>query len=238
MLALLAGMEAKGWRMLSDVARLFYPVLCPGCGVDLLEAETYLCVSCMSSLPRTDFGALGSPAAARIFQGRVKFRSVYSYLYFRKNGLTQKLLHHIKYRGAERLANRLGMQFGAELEAYACPDILVPVPLHASRLRKRGYNQAEAIAKGMGSVLCLPVISDLLWRTGAAQSQTKASRILRWGNVSEGFLCRSGTMDRKVHIGLVDDVLTTGATLEACVLALRREGYEHFSAYTLALAEH
>lgn len=231
-------MRTKHWQVVRDVARLFYPELCAGCGEGLLEAETALCLACMGRLPRIGFGVNGVAAAARIFQGRVKFQAVYSYLYFHKSGLTQNLLHHIKYRDAASLAQRLGRQFGHALQGTALPDVLVPVPLHAARLRKRGYNQAELVARGMGTVLGLPVVSDLLWRRLAAQSQTKASRVLRWGNVSEGFACRSGILPRSLHIGLVDDVLTTGATLEACVLALSREGYTQFSACTLALAEY
>lgn len=231
-------MGAKRWPVLRDMARLFYPELCSGCGEGLLEAETSLCLACAGRLPRIGFGLNGVDAAARIFQGRVKFRAVYSYLYFHKSGLTQNLLHHIKYREAAMLAQLLGRQFGHALRGSALPDVLVPVPLHAARLRQRGYNQAELIARGMGSVLGLPVVTDLLWRKVAAQSQTKASRVLRWGNVSEGFACRSGILPCNLHIGLVDDVLTTGATLEACVLALSREGYAQFSGYTLALAEY
>lgn len=231
-------MGANHWHVVRDVARLFYPELCSGCGEGLLEAETALCLTCVSRLPRIDFGLHGVAAAARIFQGRVKFQGVYSYLYFHKSGLTQNLLHHIKYRDAASLAQRLGRQFGQALQGTALPDVLVPVPLHAARLRQRGYNQAALIARGMGSVLGLPVVSNLLWRKVAARSQTKASRVLRWGNVSEGFACRNVILDGNVHIGLVDDVLTTGATLESCVLALNRNGYTRFSAYTLALAEH
>jgi predicted amidophosphoribosyltransferase len=118
------------------------------------------------------------------------------------------------------------------------PELLIPVPLHASRLQQRGYNQSEAIARGMAAVLGKEVTTKLLIREGSGRGQTRASRLNRWSNVETKFNCLPADYAVNTHIGLIDDVLTTGATLEACHRALDKAGYRHISAFTLAYAEY
>lgn len=222
----------------SDIGRLFYPQLCAGCRNSLYEAEQGICAACVAALPKTIFkGGIENPAA-RMFHGRVNFIEVHSFLYFHKTGITQRLLHHIKYRGGIALAYQMGQLFGHTLETRELPDVLIPVPLHASRLRERGYNQSEALAQGMAAAWHLEVNTNILSRIAAGSSQTKSGRLNRWSNVGTRFTCRNPPYAKEIHIGLVDDVLTTGATLESCARVLEHAGYQNLSAFTLACAEY
>lgn len=221
-----------------DIGRLFYPQLCACCRNSLYEAEQGICTACVTTLPRTAFRCGIENPAARMFHGRVNFMEVHSFLYFHKAGITQRLLHQIKYRGGFTLAYQMGQLFGYTLETGVLPDVLLPVPLHASRLRERGYNQSEALAQGMAAALQLEVCTNMLSRSLAGRSQTKSGRFKRWSNVGSRFECRNVLYSTEIHIGLVDDVLTTGSTLESCARVLEHAGYRNLSAFTLAYTEY
>lgn len=229
--------QSASW-IFGDIGRLFYPQLCAGCRNTLYEAEQGLCAACVAALPRTAFKRGSENPAARMFHGRVNFTEVHSFLYFHKAGITQRLLHQIKYRGGFALAYQMGQLFGHSVETRVLPDVLIPVPLHASRLRERGYNQSEALAQGMAVALHLEVNTNMITRTLAGRSQTKSGRLNRWNNVGTRFECRTALLSKELHIGLVDDVLTTGSTLESCARALEQVGYRNLSAFTLAYAEY
>ncbi|MBU6323873.1 MAG: ComF family protein [Bacteroidetes bacterium] len=229
--------QSASW-IFGDIGRLFYPQLCAGCRSTLYEAEQGICAACVAALPRTAFKSGSENPAARMFHGRVKFMGVHSFLYFHKAGITQSLLHQIKYRGGVALAYQMGQLFGHTLEPRLLPDVLIPVPLHASRRRERGYNQSEALAQGMAAAWHLEVNTNIMSRTAASRSQTKSGRFNRWNNVGSRFECRNVVYPKEIHIGLVDDVLTTGSTLESCARALEQVGYRNLSAFTLAYAEY
>jgi ComF family protein len=221
-----------------ETFRLFYPRVCPGCSGILEEAENWLCLACHMCLPRTAFGVRKEQAAYRIFAGRVALQHAGSYLYFREGGITREILHAIKYQGQARLAQQLGYLYASELAAQLQPpEVLIPVPMHPGKQRQRGYNQAEKIALGMANAWGSRVETDWLRKTRTTSSQTKASRASRWLNVGERFEARVPEEERQRHIALTDDVLTTGATLEACLQPLVLAGCKTLSIFTLAITE-
>ncbi|MEZ0612280.1 ComF family protein [Fibrella sp. WM1] len=172
------------------------------------------------------------------FAGRVFVDYVYAYTYFSKKGLVQRLIHQLKYRGKTKLCHELGVWFGTELArkngSHLHADWIIPVPLHPARRRQRGYNQSEEIANGLTQALGIKTRTDLLWRTKFQASQTRKSRTERWKNVSTVFSVIKPEQVRGRHLLLVDDVLTTGATLEACVSELRAAGAATIGVLVLA----
>jgi ComF family protein len=221
-----------------ETFRLFYPRVCPGCSGRLEEAESWLCLECMMRLPRTGFGAQKQQAAWRIFAGRVALEHAGSFLFFREGGVTREILHAIKYQGQSQLAQQLGYLYASELAAQLQPpEVLIPVPMHPGKQRLRGYNQAEKIALGMARAWGSRVETDWLRKTRTTTSQTQASRASRWLNVGTRFEASVPPEERGRHIALTDDVLTTGATLEACLQPLVLSGCKTLSIFTLAITE-
>ncbi|MEZ0543029.1 ComF family protein [Fibrella arboris] len=172
------------------------------------------------------------------FGGRVKVDYVYAYAYFTKKSMVQKLIHQLKYRGKRDLGLQLGRWCGqelSELKGVAMrADLLVPVPIHPLRRRQRGYNQSEWIAEGLSQSMGILTRSDVMERTHFVSSQTRKNRIERWDNVANVFKVARPEAVRDQHIIIVDDVLTTGATLEACIVQLREAGAATVGVITLA----
>jgi ComF family protein len=204
---------------------LFFPHTCTGCGSDVLGNDQLLCLHCLSQLPETGFHALPGNPVEKIFYGRLPVEAAAALFFFSKDSLPQHLLHQVKYKGNQKLGVFLGRLLGHRLAAGAYfkpPDAIVPIPLSAARQRKRGYNQAAVIANGMAEVLNVPVITQAITRTRATETQTHKNREERWQNMQEVFeLTRPAVLQNK-RLLLVDDVVTTGATLEACGAALLR----------------
>lgn len=224
--------------LLRETFRLFYPRFCPGCTGVLQEAEHWICLECLMRLPYTGFSDSKEQAAHRIFAGRVPLQHAGSYLYFREGGVTRQILHAIKYQGQSRLAERLGFLYASELASVIQPPgLLIPVPMHPGKQRRRGYNQAEKIAAGMAMAWGSRVETKWLKKTRTTVSQTKGSRISRWINVGTRFEAAVPSDSRGQHIALIDDVLTTGATLEACLQTLVQSGCKTLSIFTLAITE-
>ena len=224
--------------LLRETFRLFYPRTCPGCNGILEEAENWICLECTMCLPYTGFNVRKEQAAHRIFAGRVPLQHAGSYLYFREGGVTRQILHAIKYQGQTRLAERLGFLYATELAAVMHPPaLLIPVPMHPGKQRLRGYNQAEKIARGMALAWGSRLETKWLKKTRSTVSQTKGSRVSRWINVGTRFEAAVPHDARGQHIALIDDVLTTGATLEACLQSLVQNGCNTLSIFTLAITE-
>lgn len=205
----------------SDFTQLFYPRLCVCCENVLAKGEEQICLDCRNKLAYTHLHEVKGNSFEQRFYGRVKVEMATTFLYFEKGNLTQKILHGIKYRGFKSLGESMGFQFGSELKGGRWKDIdlLVPVPLHPDKLKIRGYNQAECIADGIGKVLGKPIVTDVLYRKTANATQTKKTAEERRENVKDIFAAHNmGKVEGK-HIAIVDDVLTTGATLEACAKA-------------------
>lgn len=201
-----------------DLLDLIYPRHCRACEERLFGKDEMLCWSCHHQLPRTDYEKYRDNPVFRRFVGRLPLVEAASWLHFEKGGRVQKLMHQFKYREEVDLAVWLGTTLGKEwAKAPICRDIdaLIPVPLHRRKQRRRGYNQAEAIARGLAQSLEKPLLDNLV-RLRFGRSQTKGSRFLRWRQVSQVFEVREPESLAGKHLLLVDDVVTTGATLEAC----------------------
>ncbi len=218
---------------------LLYPNLCAVCDTPLVHGEEVMCTKCSYKLPRTRAWNDPNNEVAKIFWGRVYLTHASSFFFFRKGSRYQKLLHKLKYAGRTDIGRYLGQQFGRELrnvELLKDVAYIIPVPLHPKKLRKRGYNQSEWIAMGLSDSLLIPTATNILLKTIHTESQTKKGRIERWDNVSEVFAIARKEQLKGKHVLLVDDVVTTGATLEACAQTLINEGECTVSVVTLACA--
>ncbi len=225
-------------NVFKGVLDLIYPVICLSCGNALVAHETVICTICAVKLPLTNFHKNPVNAMSRALWGRVNIDFATAFLYFKKAGITQNLLHQLKYNGRMDIGLNLGQRFGQHIienSFVASTDFLMPVPLHKLKIAARGYNQSELICKGLSEALSIPVCNDLK-RISDTGTQTKKRRFERWLNVSEKFIIEKANYLEGKQILLVDDVFTTGATLEACCLAL--EGIKGISlgVATLAIA--
>lgn len=209
--------------MLHDFLHLFFPELCVACRETLLKHENTLCTSCYVDLPKTNFHQLKGNEAERIFYGRVPIDSVASYYFFNQGSRVQELLHQLKYKNQPKAGEIVGEWYGKELlstETFASADFIVPVPLHPKKLKQRGYNQAEHFAIGLSRTIGIPVVTHWLVRSNSNETQTKKSKFSRWEGVESIFSFNPNKGVSGKHFLLVDDVLTTGATLEACASAM------------------
>ena len=226
----------------ADFVGLIFPRLCLACREPLLTGETHLCTGCRAELPYTDFHLLPpeqNPLGRR-FWGKLPIRHALSYLRFVRHGRVQNLLHELKYQGQRDVGTALGQLYGAELHTagFAADfDLIVPVPLHPRKLAKRGYNQAAAFAIGLAEGLQLPCSATALRRTTHTSTQTQKNRAERWENVASVFEVESHLAIVGQRVLVVDDVLTTGATLEACGAVLLAAGAVEVSIATIAYAD-
>ncbi|MBN2348335.1 MAG: ComF family protein [Bacteroidales bacterium] len=225
-------------RYLLDFFELFFPKLCAACSNNLLGSEDIFCSYCLYHLPKTEFHNDPENKISQLFWGRVHIENATSFLYYYKGSKYQKAIHEFKYRGKKQIGHFIGKLFGSDLKSspFNQVDILIPVPLHFKKLKKRGFNQSEIIAMGMAESLGKPVESNLIERTVATKTQTKKSRYARWTNVEGIFNCKNTTKLQHKHVLLVDDVITTGSTLEACANAISHIKGIRISVATLAVA--
>lgn len=226
--------------MIRSLLHLFYPHVCENCGQDLTVTEEVLCVVCMRKLPLTSFQLTPDNPVEKIFFGRVHLQHATAGYYFARDTCLQQLIHQFKYGGRKDIAIYLGRQLGLQLkESSWCEEVsfIIPVPLNRAKQRHRGYNQAAMLAKGIGEMLNCAVLEDGLARKAHSVTQTHKTRLERWENVAEVFSLNYPEKIKGRHILLVDDVLTTGATLEACAHALQEEGNVGVSVCSLAYAE-
>jgi ComF family protein len=173
------------------------------------------------------------------FWGRTSIKYTLAFLKFTKEGKVQRILHQLKYKGQREIGEMLGNWYGAELTESGFSrhwDLILPVPLHESKLRKRGYNQSDGFAKGLSESMEVAWSDKVLQRKTATKTQTKKGRWERWQNVEEIFVITEEEMIQKKNILLVDDIITTGATLEACAIELYNKGCKSVSVATIAVA--
>lgn len=227
----------KSW--FSHVVDLFYPNLCLICGESLREGEEQLCLHCFNNMPRTNYHLQCDNPVEKRFWGKVPVERASSYFFFQKGSGFQKLIHELKYKGNKELGVIIGRYAAADLlqsDAFSSIDILVPVPLHPKKEAKRGYNQSNLICKGLSAILVKPVVADNLLRKLDSATQTRKGVYERYENTSGIFAVKRVEEFAGKHLLLVDDVLTTGSTLEACIQALQTVENVKVSVFTLAVA--
>ncbi len=223
-----------------DFSALFFPNYCLGCSRALVKGEDILCTYCIKELPKTDYHFLDDNPVKRKLSCRIDVKYVWAYLKFRKTGIVQHLMHQLKYNNHPEIGVRLGKIFGKELinAGFSTEfDCIIPVPLHKSKLAKRGYNQSQKFAEGLGESLQIPIITGVSVKLTKTETQTKKNRMERWENVNQAFDIQSKERILNKRILLVDDVVTTGATLEACGQKLLEAGCRELSIACLAEAQ-
>jgi len=231
-------MSSFVYEMLEGFAGLFWPNVCACCATGLTRGEEYICSHCMYELPATNFHKEDDNPVAQIFWGRATVEHATSGYHFRKGNRIQKLVHQVKYRGQKEMGTVLGREMGKSLRDsnFNDVDLIAPVPLHPQKFRKRGYNQSEWIANGVAEIIVKPLDTKTLERRVFTDTQTHKKRYDRWENVNSGFVLTASERFAGKHILLIDDVITTGATLEACIHAVLSAPETKVSVATLAWA--
>lgn len=228
--------------MIPTIRQLIFPNSCTGCQGRLLTTEQWLCSACISNLPLTNYQLMKDNPVQKLFWGKLPIEEVWPYCYYVKGEKMQRILHAIKYKNAAGLAEKMGELFGLELLQSNTPkaDYLIPVPLSSDKLRIRGYNQAEAIAIGLGKAMNIPLVTDVLVKARKTDTQTHSSKYARWINVEQIFKIAFEKSDLLEHkkVWIIDDVITTGATIESCMLHLQKINGCRTGALSLASAEH
>lgn len=226
-------------NILNNLISIFYPRLCAGCQNALQQNENLLCLDCLMHLPETNFHKETDNELKMIFAGRVPVQEVTALLFYKKGNRVQKILHNLKYKGEKEIGAFLGEYYGKKLieEArFQDVDLIIPIPLHPDKQKKRGYNQSEWIAKGLSIGMGKPYNTNVLIRSHYTETQTRKSRFNRWENVKSVFKIQNGNILEGKHILLCDDVLTTGATTEAAIQQLIEIKDVKVSVVTLATA--
>ena len=205
-------------NVFQSILGLTFPHLCLACGKDSIPDHEILCLSCTYFLPKSKQHLYPENRFKDRFWGRLSIQGAGAYMYYSKEGSSQKLLRKLKYQGYRQIGIELGRQYGRLLKSaplFSGIDLIIPIPLHPRKLRKRGFNQSDAFAKGLSESMEIPWNANGLIRTLETPSQTTKSRMERFANVEHAFQIPTPDLLRGKHILLVDDVLTTGATLEA-----------------------
>ena len=226
-------------NIFTDALHLFYPHICTGCGSVLLAETNQLCLKCINDLPHTFFAPYANNPIEKYFWGRLHLQAAHSEFYFSKGSLIQQLIHQLKYKGNTQIGFYLGELMGKSLlksDRFNTVDALIPLPLYADKERQRGYNQAAIICNGLSAVMNIPVINSNVIRQRFTDTQTRKHRTERWENVEGSFTVNNPGALQGKHFLLVDDVVTTGATLEACGRVIAQQDNVKLSIATLAHA--
>lgn len=225
--------------MFHDFLNLFYPRICHICENILINNERVICTNCRHELPIINFPLDNDNPVQKVFHGRVKLEHATSLLFFSKKGNVQKLIHQLKYRGHREISEFLGIWMGARLVEENCDlqiDAVIPVPLHKKKLKSRGFNQVEDFGREIAKSLSVPYIDNVLLKRSFTTTQSLKARFSRWGNIEETFVLVNPQLIHNKHVLLVDDIITTGATLEACSNVIKQAGNVKISIASMALA--
>jgi len=227
--------------LFSDLINLIYPRTCAACSKTLYKHEKIICTSCLLHLPKTFFHKDENNPLFQLFWGKIPIEMITSYYFFNKGNKVQNLIHLLKYKNRPDIGVYIGQLYGDDLKTnhkLSDLDVIIPVPLHKSKLKKRGFNQAEAFADGLSLSLNIPVDSTSFIRNTATETQTKKTKLERWENVKNKFSVIDTEKIKGKHILLVDDVITTGATLEACAQILLQTAGVRISLASMAVAHY
>ena len=222
----------------NSLLHILFPHVCDGCGSDLIDEESCLCMKCIAEMPETNFHLHANNPVEKIFWGRLPITNATAQYYFTKESLMQRLMHQLKYKGNKELGKQLGRLMGYELRKtnrFNTVDFLVPLPLFPAKEKRRGYNQATVLCEGIAEAMNTEIAKDVVVRTQYTETQTRKGRIDRWQNIEGKFELLKPQKIRNKKILLVDDVITTGATLEACAHEVLKVS-SNLSIATLCLA--
>lgn len=216
----------------------FYPHNCIGCGSDLIQKENFFCLECINDLPYTGFAMHANNELEKKFWGRIALASAMSEFYFSKGSIVQNMIHEFKYHGNKKAGNYFGNLMGKSLlnSNRFHVDVIVPLPLFKKKERMRGFNQSEILCQGISEMINKPVIRNNVIRKVFTETQTKKHRVERWKNVEDIFYVSNPTQLEGRHVLLVDDVVTTGATIDACGTEILKIKDVTLSIATLAMA--
>jgi len=227
-------------QLVNDFLGLLFPYLCNGCGTQLYHGEKEICTKCRYDLPFTDFQNYAANPVAKLFWGRIPCNGAMAMLYFRKGSKVQHLIHRLKYKDQTQTGIELGKLLGERLlssPTYQTTSLIIPVPLHPKKQKSRGYNQSEYIARGIAEIMQVPVSTTHLIRQHHTSTQTKKGRYDRFENMQSVFTILNPGQLENQHILLVDDVITTGSTLEASGITLLATPIKQLSIAALAYSE-
>jgi len=218
--------------------RLLFPGVCPGCGNEIHNEYSVLCLRCINDMPETSFERYAANPVEKKFWGRIALETATAQYYFTRESLMQTLMHEFKYRGNKALGLQLGRLMGERIAigGRINADVLVPLPLFEAKERKRGFNQSTLLCQGMTEVLRIPVLEQAVVRPQFTETQTKKGRVERWRNMDGKFVLKQPDLLANRHVLLIDDVVTTGATLEACGTEILKAKNCRLSIATLCFA--
>jgi ComF family protein len=222
-----------------DFLSLLFPRLCYGCGNHLLRNEKLICTECYIVIPRTNYHLKADNPVAKLFWGRCMIEKAAAFSFYTRDSRIREMIHQLKYKGIKEVGVELGRIYGLSLKSSGFLegiDFMIPVPLHKSKKRKRGFNQSEIICDGISDVTGITIDVRSLVRRGATKSQTKKSRYDRWSNVDGIFQVTDCDKFKDKHILIVDDVITTGSTIEACVNEILKSENAKVSVAALAFS--
>ncbi|HTN20102.1 MAG TPA: hypothetical protein VL125_06485 [Pelobium sp.] len=226
-------------KYISDFGALLFPEICQACGTSLSQQEDHFCNTCIHQFPYTNFHLDAENRLAKQFWGRAIISSATAFLYFNKGGQVQNIMHQLKYNNQPQVGVAVGNLYAQqlkEIERYLQAQAIIPVPLHPHKMEKRSYNQSEQFALGLSEVLDIPVYTDILTRTAERESQAKQNRSNRFDNMQKVFSASANGINLE-NVLLVDDTITTGATLEACAIALQEIGIKNINIVGMAFTE-
>jgi len=225
---------------ISSLFHLFYPHNCIGCGSDLIDKESFLCIECFDNLPYTNFVQHANNPLEKKFWGRIALVSAMSLFYFSKESIVQNMIHELKYKGNKKAGHFFGNLIGKSLlnSNRFHPDVLVPLPLFEKKEKMRGYNQSEILCHGISEIINKPVVKNNVIRKVFTETQTRKHRLERWKNVENIFQVNFPHQLEGKHILLVDDIITTGATIDACATQILKIKNVKLSVASFAMASY
>ena len=222
-----------------DFISLLFPRLCYGCGNHLMRNETLICTECFVLIPRTNYHLNPDNPVSQLFWGRCLIMKAAAFSYYTRDSRVRKLIHQLKYKGIKEIGSELGRIYAGTLKSSGFLediDLIIPVPLHPSKKRQRGFNQSDIISQSISEVSGIPVDTKMLVRRTVSKTQTRKSRYDRWTNVQDIFRVMDENRLKGLHILLVDDVITTGSTIEACASELLKAENTKVSVAALAFS--
>lgn len=225
--------------MFESIKNLFFPKVCAGCHTLLMTNETVFCTSCRHEMPLTQYHLDTNNEAVKKFYGKIEIEHASAFLYFNKKGMVQELIHNLKYRGYEEIGTVLGNWYVEDLKNISLKtafDVVIPVPLHQKKFKERGYNQVTTFGKALSEGLNIPYDNSILFRTKYSKTQSKKNLSGRSEGIKNVFDVNFSEKNYNKHFLLIDDVLTTGATLEACSRSLLKIPGAKISIVCMAMA--